>query len=74
MAVKRTLASSSLADVMDRVLDKGVVVDSWARVSLLGAELRAMEARQTGVGVSDYLRYAEAIGLTVKAQEEYPSA
>jgi gas vesicle structural protein len=74
MAVKKTLASSSLADVMDRILDKGVVVDSWARVSLLGVELRAMETRQAGVGVSDYLRYAEAIGLTVKAQDSYPPA
>lgn len=74
MAVKKTLASNSLAEIMDRILDKGVVVDSWARVSLLGAEWRSLETRQAGVGVSDYLRYAEAVGLTVKAQEAHPPA
>lgn len=72
MAVKKTLASNSLAEVMDRILDKGIVVDSWARVSLMGVELRASETRLAGVGVSDYLRYAEAVGLTAKAQEAYP--
>jgi hypothetical protein len=69
MTVKKTLASNSLAEVMDRVLDKGIVVDAWARSSLLNVELRSMETRFMGVGVDDYLRYAEAVGLTVKAQE-----
>lgn len=72
MTVKKTLASNSLAEVMDRVLDKGIVVDAWARVSLLDVELRSVEPRIAGVGVDDYLRYAEAVGLTVKAQEAHP--
>jgi gas vesicle structural protein len=69
MAVKKILASSSLADIMDRILDKGVTIDSWARISLSGMKLRAMETRIPGVGVDEYLKYAEAVGLTAKPPE-----
>jgi gas vesicle structural protein len=69
MTVKKTLASNSLAEIMDRILDKGIIVDAWARSSLLSVELRSMETPLMGVGVDDYLRYAEAVGLTVKARE-----
>ena len=64
MAIEKLNASSSLADVVDRILDKGVVVDAWARVSLVGIELLAIEARVVVAGVDTYLRYAEAVGLT----------
>jgi hypothetical protein len=40
MAVEKTIASSSLVEVVDRILDKGVVIDAWVRVSLVGIELR----------------------------------
>ncbi len=66
MAVEKTVGSSSLVEVIDRILDKGVVVDAWVRVSLVGIELLAIEARIT-VSVETYLKYAEAIGLTAKA-------
>jgi hypothetical protein len=74
MAVTKTLASNSLAESMDRILDGGIVVDGievdvWARISLLNVELRAPEARLAGAGGVDNLRYAEAVGLTVKAHE-----
>ncbi|MDB9443845.1 gas vesicle protein, partial [Sphaerospermopsis kisseleviana CS-549] len=41
MAVEKTNSSSSLAEVIDRILDKGIVVDAWVRVSLVGIELLA---------------------------------
>ena len=68
MAVEKTIASTSLAEVVDRILDKGVVIDAWARVSLVGIELLAIEARVVVAGVDTYLKYAEAIGLTTAAE------
>lgn len=68
MAVEKTIASTSLAEVVDRILDKGVVIDAWARVSLVGIELLAIEARIVVASVDTYLKYAEAIGLTAQAE------
>jgi hypothetical protein len=68
MAVEKTMASSSLAEVVDRILDKGIVIDAWARVSLVGIELLAIEARIVVASVDTYLKYAEAIGLTASAE------
>ncbi len=45
MAVEKAIASSSLVEVVDRILDKGIVVDAWVRISLVGIELLAIEAR-----------------------------
>jgi len=67
MAVEKSMASTSLAEVVDRILDKGVVVDAWIRVSLVGIELLAIEARVVVAGVDTYLKYAEAVGLTAAA-------
>ncbi len=67
MAVEKTIASSRLVDVVDRILDKGVVIDAWVRVSLVGIELLAIEARVVVASVETYLKYAEAIGLTATA-------
>jgi len=66
MSVKKINASSSLVEVVDRILDKGIVVDAWARVSLVGIELLAIEARVVVASVDTYLKYAEAIGLTAE--------
>ena len=67
MAVEKAIASSSLAEVVDRILDKGVVIDAWVRVSLVGIELLAIEARVVVAGVDTFLKYAEAVGLTAAA-------
>jgi len=67
MAVEKTMASSSLVEVIDRVLDKGVVIDAWVRVSLVGIELLAIEARIVIASVETWLKYAEAVGLTATA-------
>jgi gas vesicle structural protein len=63
VAVEKTIASTSLAEVVDRILDKGIVVDAWVRVSLVGIELLAVEARVIVAGVDTWLKYAEAVGL-----------
>jgi hypothetical protein len=67
MAIEKMNASSSLAEVIDRILDKGIVIDAWVRVSLVGIELLAIEARVVVAGVDTYLKYAEAVGLTASA-------
>jgi gas vesicle structural protein len=67
MAVEKTIGSTSLAEVVDRILDKGIVIDAWVRLSLVGIELLALEARVVVAGVDTYLKYAEAVGLTAAA-------
>lgn len=68
MAVNTSMGSASLAEVVDRILDKGVVIDAWVRVSLVGIELLAIEGRLVLSGVETYLKYAEAVGLTAEAE------
>lgn len=65
--VQKTNDSSSLAEVVDRILDKGIVIDAWARVSLVGIEILAIEARVVVASVDTFLKYAEAVGLTATA-------
>ncbi|HWV37877.1 MAG TPA: gas vesicle structural protein GvpA [Vulgatibacter sp.] len=56
--------SSSLAEVVDRILDKGIVVDAWVSVSLVGIELLSIRARVVIASVETYLKFAERIGET----------
>ena len=67
MAVEKSMSSSSLVEVIDRIIDKGVVVDAWVRLSLVGIELLAIEARVVVASVETWLKYAEAVGLTASA-------
>jgi hypothetical protein len=60
----RAPSSGSLVDLIDRILDKGLVIDAWVRVSLVGIELLTIEARVVVASVNTYLSYAEAIGQT----------
>jgi gas vesicle structural protein len=72
--VSQSTNSSSLAEVVDRILDKGIVIDLWAKVSLVGIELLSIEARVVVASVETYLKYAEAIGLTATAAAPAPMA
>jgi hypothetical protein len=63
MAVERTPSGSSLIDVLDRVLDKGIVIDAWVRVSLVGIDLLTVEARVVVASIDTYLKYSEAVGI-----------
>jgi len=67
MAAEKSMASDTLVEVIDRILDKGVVVDAWVRVSLVGIEILTLEARVVVASVETYLKYAEAVGLTAAA-------
>ena len=53
---------SGLADVIDIILDKGLVIDAYVRVSLVGIELLTIDARVVVASVDTYLRFAEAVG------------
>jgi hypothetical protein len=64
MAVERHTGGTSLIDVLDRVLDKGIVIDAWVRISLVGIDLITVEARVVVASIDTYLKYAEAIGTT----------
>ncbi|AXI77892.1 gas vesicle protein GvpJ [Peterkaempfera bronchialis] len=54
-------SSSGLADVVDLILDKGLVIDVYVRVSLVGIELLTIDARIVVASVDTYLRFAEAV-------------
>jgi hypothetical protein len=64
MAVERAPGGSSLIDVLDRILDKGIVIDAWARISLVGIDLTTVEARVVVTSIDTYLKYAEAVSIT----------
>ncbi len=65
--INKSTDSSSLAEVVDRILDKGIVIDAFAMVSLVGIELLSIDARVVFASVETYWKYAEAIGLTASA-------
>jgi hypothetical protein len=60
-ALRTPPGSSSLADVLDLILDKGIVIDAYVRVSLVGIELLTVDARVVVASVDTYLRWAEAV-------------
>lgn len=60
-AMSRAPRPSSLADVLDLILDKGLVVDAYVRVSALGIEVLTIDARVVVASVDTYLRFAEAV-------------
>ena len=64
---------SGLADVVEVILDKGLVIDAYVRVSLVGIELLTIDARIVVASVDTYLRFAEAVGrLTIDAEPNKP--
>src|SRR4026207_1709330 len=69
MAVERAAGGSSLIDVLDRVLDKGIVIDAWVRVSLVGIDLITVEARVVVASIDTYLKYSEAVGAGTPVAE-----
>jgi gas vesicle structural protein len=62
--VERAPGGTSLIDVLDRILDKGIVIDAWVRISLVGIDLITVEARVVVASIDTYLKYAEAVGIT----------
>ena len=60
-SVNRAPRPSGLADVLDLVLDKGIVIDAYLRVAVVGIELLTLDARVVIASVDTYLRFAEAV-------------
>jgi gas vesicle structural protein len=63
-------SSSGLADVIDTILDKGLVIDAYVRLSLVGIELITIDARVVIASVDTYLRFAEAVNRLDISQEK----
>jgi hypothetical protein len=61
--VQRASTRTSLIDILDRVLDKGIVVDAWVRVSVVGVDLITMEARIVVASIDTYVNRADPIAL-----------
>ena len=54
----------SMIDVLDRVLDKGIVIDGWWKVSIAGISLLALDGRIVVASIETYLRYASVLAKT----------
>ena len=73
MALERS-RGISLIDAIERVLDKGIVIDYWARVSVLGIDLLTrIEARVIVASIDTYVQYADRIGKTETLARRLPS-
>jgi gas vesicle structural protein len=68
--LQRAPSPSSLADVVDLILDKGLVIDAYVRVSVIGIELLTIDARIVIASVDTYLRFAEAVNRLDLTQTE----
>ena len=60
--VRKVGESAGLAELVGVILDKGIVIDAWVRVSVVGLEVLTIEARVVVASVDTYLRYADALG------------
>jgi gas vesicle structural protein len=72
--MSRKLTEAGLTDVLDRVLDKGVVIDAYVRVALVGVELVSVDARVVVASIETYLRHAETLAYTELAARPLPDA
>jgi hypothetical protein len=63
-------SASSLADVIDTILDKGLVIDAFVRVSLVGIELITIDVRVVVASVDTYLRFAKAVNRLDISQDK----
>src|SRR5947209_9757684 len=68
--LQRAPSPSGLADVLDVILDKGLVIDAYVRVSVIGIEVLTIDARIVIASVDTYLRFAEAVNRLDLSQTE----
>lgn len=61
MVVERQPGGTRLLDVLDRVLDKGIVIDAWIRFQLVGLDLLTIDARVVVASIETYLNYASLL-------------
>jgi hypothetical protein len=74
-AIHRTVPGhdGTFIDVLDRVLDKGIVISGWGRMSVAGLELVGFEGRVVVASIETHLRYAEELGLSTRIPRTYTS-
>ena len=63
MVLLRESNRASVIDVLDRVLDKGIVIDAWLRFRLVGIDLITLDARIVIASIETYLKYADSLAL-----------
>ena len=68
--LQRAPSPTGLADVVDLILDKGLVIDAYIRISVIGIELITIDARIVIASVDTYLRFAEAVNRLDLTQTE----
>jgi gas vesicle structural protein len=68
--LQRAPSPSGLADVIDLILDKGLVIDAYIRVAVIGIELVTIDARIVIASIDTYLRFAEAVNRLDLTQTE----
>jgi gas vesicle structural protein len=68
--LQRAPSPSGLAEVLDVILDKGLVIDAYVRVSVIGIEVLTIDARIVIASVDTYLRFAEAVNRLDLSQTE----
>ena len=68
--LQRAPSPSGLADVVDLILDKGLVIDAYVRISVIGIELITIDARIVIASVDTYLRFAEQVNRLDLTQTE----
>jgi gas vesicle structural protein len=64
---------ASVGEVLDRVLDRGVVIDAWVRVSVAGIELLDVDARIVVASIETYVQQSEALATTPPASRPTPA-
>src|SRR5947199_3453451 len=63
------LGRASFIDVLDRVLDKGIIIDGWGRVAVAGIDLIGIDAWVVVASIQTYLQYADSLGLSSPVPE-----
>jgi hypothetical protein len=61
LTLDRVPSSRNVIDVLDHILDKGIVIDAWERISVAGIDLITVEARLVVASIETYMNYADAI-------------
>jgi hypothetical protein len=74
MAIQRTAPQASVAEVLDRVLDRGIVIDAWLRVSVAGITLIDVDARVVVASFRTYVRHSEALAAVPLTARPAPAA
>ena len=64
--LQRQSTAANIVDVLDRVLDKGIVIDAWVALSVVGINLVTLDARIVVASVETYLRNAESVARVLE--------